>query len=303
MTNILEMALNIKKTKKKDATHFVLCNDGRIRYLIALKGGKKRLISNISSYSEKLSILMKLLNIIPFKLLSIINMGYFATIKFDDEIEKYYKKVTNEIFEDNNSHWNMIVGTYDNKQKLVVQSFIDNKKAIYFKIGNENSNKEMISEINFLSKKKHFSCFNISNMISAQILGKNHKFNIQVTEEFKGEKVEPVLIDDIVKIYQELSKDKKVIDGEEKEFSHGDFAPWNIKKDGQVYIVFDWEHCGYRINGFDLMHYCVVTKVMLQGIDLSKAFDYGMQRIHEFIPDFKIDKEAFIKEYKSLRLE
>ena len=69
------------------------------------------------------------------------------------------------------------------------------------------------------------------------------------------DKVEPELTEDIVRIYEELAGQKKVIDGVECEFSHGDFAPWNIKKNGKQYTVFDWEHCGYRMKGFDLIHY------------------------------------------------
>ena len=46
--------------------------------------------------------------------------------------------------------------------------------------------------------------------------------------EFVGDKVEPILTQEIVEIYEELSKDKK----NGLEFSHGDFAPWNLKRNG-----------------------------------------------------------------------
>lgn len=81
-------------------------------------------------------------------------------------------------------------------------------------------------------------------------------FNIQITKEFVGDKVEPILTQEIVEIYEELSKDKK----NGLEFSHGDFAPWNLKRNGDKYTLFDWEHCGYRMPGFDLMHYATIVQ-------------------------------------------
>lgn len=42
-SGILQQAVKIKRVNRKQATHFALCNGDKIRYLIALKGGKKRL--------------------------------------------------------------------------------------------------------------------------------------------------------------------------------------------------------------------------------------------------------------------
>lgn len=91
-------------------------------------------------------------------------------------------------------------------------------------------------------------------------------FNIQITKEFVGDKVEPILTQEIVEIYKELSKDKK----NGLEFSHGDFAPWNLKRNGDKYTLFDWEHCGYRMPGFDLMHYATIVQKVLNGKELSE---------------------------------
>ena len=93
------------------------------------------------------------------------------------------------------------------------------------------------------------------------------------------------------------------MDGTEYEFSHGDFAPWNIKKASDGYIVFDWEHCGYRVKGFDLMHYCVVSKMMLNGKSMKDAFNEGLEEICSFVPAFELDYELFKQEYEALRLE
>lgn len=306
MIEILEKALNIKKTKKKNATHFVLCNKGKIRYLIALKYGKKRLILNISSYSRKLSLLMKMLNIIPFDILRILKIGYFAKVDFNKEIEDYYKKITNEIFEHKNVYWNMIVGTYDNKQKLVIQSFNDNEKAIYFKIGDKNSNKEMISEIEFLSKKNTFKSFDIPKLLSSQKINENNKFNIQVTQEFNGKKVTPILNDKVYEIFKEIlsSKEIKIIDGIPYTFSHGDFAPWNLKmKDGK-YILFDWEHCGIKFYGFDLIHFIFQIENLLNKKSEKNALDVAVKLLLDYEKkNIKLDenklKKMYIEEIKN----
>lgn len=87
-----------------------------------------------------------------------------------------------------------------------------------------------------------------------------------------GDKVEPILTQEIVEIYKELSKDKK----NGLEFSHGDFAPWNLKRNGDKYTLFDWEHCGYRMPGFDLMHYATIVQKVLNGKELSEAIGITM---------------------------
>lgn len=304
MINILEKALNIKNTRKKNATHFVLCNKGKIRYLIALKYGKKRLTLNISSYSRKLSLLMKMLNIIPFNILKILKVGYFAQVDFNKEIEDYYKKITNKVFEHKNVYWNMIVGTYDNKQKLVIQSFNDNGKAIYFKIGDKNSNKEMISEIEFLSKKNTFESFDIPKLLSSQKINENNKFNIQVTEEFNGKKVNPIFNGEIYEIFKEISSSKKIkiIDGIPYTFSHGDFAPWNLKIKNGKYVLFDWEHCGIRFYGFDLIHFVFQIENLLNGKTKEESIESAIKQVEKYDEKIKfIDvKKLYFKECENI---
>ena len=228
-------------------------------------------------------------------------MGYFAEIKLNEEIYKYYCKITKKILNCENTYWNIIVGTYDEKQKIVIQSFINKEKVIYFKIGDFNSNKEMSSEITFLNQNKKFELFGIPNILSSQKINEKNKFNIQVTEKFDGDKVPPYFTEDIYKIYKEISKDKFIIDGIECEFSHGDFAPWNLKYKNNKYVVFDWEHCGIRICQFDLFHFIVVVEEKLNGKTLEEAFDVALKNIEKFEPII-INKEKFFEEYKKLRL-
>ena len=297
-SGILHETLKLVKTKKKKATHFVLCNGVKARYLIDLSWeGKKRLSQNISAYSGKLNLLMRLLGIVPFSVLKQAGLGYYAKVNLNPAIADIVEKPQFD-------GYNVIIGTYDEKQKLVFQCF---KKGItlseFVKVGNCATDVEMKAEIDFLEKAKNFTSFKIPELLKAQLISEDHPFNIQITQEFVGEKVLPILTEDIVQIYKEISNRTKCVDGTEYEFSHGDFAPWNIKKASNGYIVFDWEHCGYRVKGFDLMHYCVVSKVMLDGMDIQHAFNAGMVQIKKYMPEYSIEWSDFIKEYHALRLE
>ena len=193
----------------------------------------------------------------------------------------------------------MIVGTYDEKQKIVLQCFNASENADFIKIGNAATEKEMNTEISFLRQKRVYSTFDIPQLLGSISRADGATFNIQITKEFIGSKVEPALTQETVDIYKELSKEKR----NGLEFSHGDFAPWNLKRNGDRYTLFDWEHCGYRIPGFDLMHYATIVQKVLNGKELSEAFDEGLKNIHQFLPDFAIEKEGFFKEFEKLRTQ
>lgn len=294
-SGILQQAVKIKRVNRKQATHFALCNGDKIRYLIAMKGGKKRLSGNISTYSGKLGLLMKLLKYLPFAALKNIKLGYYVRAELRPVIKDEVRRL-------NSDAWNMIVGTYDEKQKLVLQCYRKDKLlADFVKIGNKATEKEMLAEIEFLNEKHSYQSFEIPVILGSRILNSECPFNLQITEEFVGDKVEPELTEDIVRIYEELAGQKKVINGVECEFSHGDFAPWNIKKNGKQYTVFDWEHCGYRMKGFDLMHYATIVEMVIHGKTLEDAFDQGLKNIHIFEPGFSVDKKVFLDEFRRLR--
>lgn len=296
-SGILQQAVKIEKVNKIQASHFALCNGDRIRYLIAIDGGRKRLSDNISTYSNKLGLLMKLLRYLPFALLKKIKLGYYVSATLHPAIEE-------EIQLFHLDEWNMIIGTYDEKQKLVLQCYSEgNPFATFVKIGNEATEKEMHAEIAFLKAKRTFRFFSIPTILGSKEKSVDCPFNIQITKEFMGEKVEPKLTADIVKIYKEIAAQTKVVDGVKYEFSHGDFAPWNIKKKGNQYTVFDWEHCGYWMPGFDLMHYAAIIEVVVNKKDFSEAFESGLASIRKYLPEFEIDKDRFLDEFRKLRTQ
>lgn len=293
-TGILESSIEYKQTSKKSATHFVLCNRDKIRYFISLEGGKKRLAENISSYSKKLFILLKIIRFIPFKLMELLRLGYFTDAKLDDEISKF-------IDNKNRNYWNVIVGTYDDKQKIVIQLW-NNKRtcSTYYKVGNIYSNKEMLTEIDFLNENNFYKTFKVPKIIKSQKINNNNKFNIQSTEEFVGSKVEPYLTNDIYEIFKEIvySKGINMIDDIPYGFSHGDLAPWNLKKIKNEYVLFDWEHCGIRFYGFDLIHYVFQVENLLNGKSKEESIDSAINQILKIDKDFKnIDRNKLKNMY------
>lgn len=289
-SNIVSQVVKIENASRKTATHFALSNGTYLRYLIDLNSGAKRLSENISTYSKKLGLLMQFINIIPFSILTNIKLGYFVKAELNTEVERCRRNIKKK-------HWNMIIGTYDEKQKIVLQCFNDLENADFIKIGNAATEKEMNAEISFLQQKRTYLTFDIPQLLGNVSRVDGAMFNIQITKEFVGGKVEPILTQEIVDIYKELSKDTR----NGLVFSHGDFAPWNLKKNGNRYILFDWEHCGYRMPGFDLMHYVTIIQKVLNGKELSEAFDEGLKNIHQFLPDFYIEKESFLIEFENLR--
>lgn len=289
-SNIVSQVAKIENASRKTATHFALSNGTYLRYLIDLNSGAKRLSENISTYSKKLGLLMQFINIIPFSILTNIKLGYFVKAELNTEVERCRRNIKKK-------HWNMIIGTYDEKQKIVLQCFNDLENADFIKIGNAATEKEMNAEISFLQQKRTYLTFDIPQLLGNVSRVDGAMFNIQITKEFVGGKVEPILTQEIVDIYKELSKDTR----NGLVFSHGDFAPWNLKKNGNRYILFDWEHCGYRMPGFDLMHYVTIIQKVLNGKELSEAFDEGLKNIHQFLPDFYIEKESFLIEFENLR--
>ena len=294
-SGILQQAVEIEKVKRKQASHFALCNGGRIRYLIAIDGGSKRLSDNISTYSNKLGLLMKLLRYLPFAFLKEIKLGYYVNATLHPALEE-------EVQQRHPDAWNMIVGTYDEKQKLVLQCYSrNNPLSTFVKIGNSATEKEMRAEIDFLNTRHTFSSLSIPTILGSKEKNANCPFNILITKEFVGEKVEPELTADIVRVYKEIAGNKKVVNGVKYEFSHGDFAPWNIKKNGNQYTVFDWEHCGYRVEGFDLMHYATIVEMVVRGRSIPEAFDIGRACIKQYLPEFNINRDAFINEFEKLR--
>lgn len=282
-SGILTECLHIEKTKRRSATHFILCNGDKIRYIIDLNGGKKQLSGNIKSYSGKLYLLMKLINVLPLQMLQTGKLGYFAKVVPCQAVQRNLLKTGTE-------HWNVIVGTYDEKQKLVFQCFADGRKTQYVKVGNQCTEVEMQTEITYLKEYHGNLGFIVPKLIAYELRNENCPLTIQITEEFFGKKIKPILTEEIVKLYQNICK-------KDPTFSHGDFAPWNIRKEGDKYIVFDWEHCGFRTEGYDLAYFTVVSRMALEHKTIEQAFDEGIIEIRRYLPDFSVDEEAFMEEF------
>jgi hypothetical protein len=281
--------------KRKDATHFVLYNGTRARYFISLNSqGKKILIDNIATYSRKLSLLLKLLIVIPFQVLKIAKKGEFVTVEMEDNVNSYIRKVAENYLNLVNFHFNIIVGTYVDKQKQVFKCF-STKVTIYFKVGNQNSDIEMVREMEFLKnsfkKVNTYQTFDVPELIDFKKITEGKHFNIQVTKEFKGDKVEPIMTEEIYKIFQEISGSCKkiIVDGEEHYFSHGDFVPWNIRKYRDRYIVYDWEYCGFRFYGYDLIHYLYQIESLLNGIYKSQAAIIAVSKAKKYEPKLQCE--------------
>jgi hypothetical protein len=49
------------------------------------------------------------------------------------------------------------------------------------------------------------------------------------------------------------------------------------------------------------MHYVVIVDMLINGKSASEAFDLGLDNIKKFVPEFVIEKEAFLLELKMLR--
>lgn len=173
-SNIVLQVVKIENTNRKSATHFALCSGLHLRYLIDLDGGAKRLSENISTYSKKLSLLMQFINIIPFPILNLMKLGYFVKAELNKEVETCRQNIQKK-------HWNMIVGTYDEKQKIVLQCFNASENADFIKIGNAATEKEMNAEISFLQQKRVYSTFDIPQLLGSISRADGATFNIQIT--------------------------------------------------------------------------------------------------------------------------
>lgn len=292
-SSILDDVLKLHRCMPAQADHFVLCNGKHVRYLISLRGGTKHLVRSVASYGGKLAMLLRLLPYVPFRLLQAAHIGYYAQAELCAPVARQLP---------NTAEWNMLVGTYDEKQKLVVQAFsADEAGCIFVKIGNAATEVQMTAEMRFLQERhNHFHYVQLPELLAATYRQDGAPFNIQVTREFKGSKVPPRLTQDIVAVYREIAGEPQLLDGQLCEFSHGDFVPWNLRHTDKGYVVFDWEHCGMKPCGYDLVYFGVVMRLACQGMMFDEAFDASLADIRRFIPDMTMDKELFYHLFTSV---
>lgn len=305
MKYFFESAVKCDISNKASATHLAIINGGKIRYLISndsvFRNRARNVMSNnISSYSKKLDLLMSSLTMIPDQVLKLAHLGKTVSVELPEEIETAVAEVAEKRWPNKKWNYNIIVGSYVEKQKIVIQCFTEDKTdaAIYFKICSDNARVEIENETNYLKSPIQSKIFENPKLCYSKMQKDGAQFNIQVTEEFTGEKVAPELTKEIYQLFQEIARFKKqeTIDGKLFSFSHGDFVPWNLKRTENGYVIFDWEYCGMRFYGFDLIHYLwqIHNKLMGQNekeaikesIRIAKSFDeYLCSLSNEYIEE------------------
>ena len=292
-SGILEEAFRLRRSNRETATHFVLCKGAKLRFLIHLNGGYPFLKRTVTSYGGKMSLFLKLLHYIPYPLLAKCGFGYYAHAELHPGIADCVPDEHN---------WNALIGTYSDRQKIVFQCFPRSGKTpgIYIKVGNERSEEQMQTEIRFLQQHGDYRHIALPKLLNAKLRSGDFPFNVLVTEEFSGEKVPPVLTPEIYALYRELSAESITIGNQQLVRSHGDFAPWNIRRQGDRHMLFDWEFCGWRPRGYDLVHFLTIVGMNLQHKTFSDAYDEALSVVHTYEPDITMDKEAFYREFTKL---
>lgn len=282
-SGILQQALTCTRCAAGEATHFALCNGGQVRFYISLNGGAARLARNVAAYGGKLQWLMRLLPVLPWRLLQAAHLGYFVRAELHPAVQELVPQ---------GAAWNMLVGTYDERQKLVLQCFRPaDALCTFIKIGNTASAPQMEAETDYLRGATAPQSFRLPELLGCRLMREGAPFNLQVTREFTGGKVAPELTEDIYRIYKEISSSRPAENG--NTFSHGDFAPWNLRREGNDYTVFDWEHCAMRPAGYDLVYYTVITEIALNGQKFTPAFETALAAARRFEPQLHMDKDAF----------
>lgn len=288
-SGILNEALNVTKCERKAATHFAICHGKRIKFFINLHSGIKYIKNTVSAYNKKLTLLLYVLPFIPWELLKIARLGYFVNISLHPSVAEAVPT---------SNRWNVLVGTYDEAQKLVLQCYShQDDRCTFVKIGNHGSDNQMKREIHFLQKNLQFQNFAIPTLLHATLADECSPFNIQVTEEIEGEPIPAILTDEIYQIAQEIAGESTIINGEAYSFSHGDFAPWNIRKNTSTYTVFDWELCKMRPIGYDLAYFVIMTEIALHKRNFNEAYDIAKKRIRALNPNIQLDKNRIYKEF------
>lgn len=289
-SGILREAIKITACKKNEASHFAICRGSNVKFVVRLRHGIPYLQKTVAAYNKKLALLLRCLPFIPPSILHHAGLGYYSRIS----LHPFLKPIL-----PSRNDWNVLVGTYDSSQKIVFQCFSEqNKTCLFVKVGNKGSAEQMEKEIRFLQKARDFESFSIPKLKHAELISEGAPFNIQVTDEFEGEKIPPVLNKEIYQIAKEIAGEPTLIDGIPHTFSHGDFAPWNIRKKGSSYTVFDWEHCKLRPEGYDIAYFVIVSEIALHSRKFDDAFCIAIEQIRQFDSDFQIDKQLLRQEFE-----
>ena len=284
------------------ATHFALYRGDRARYYIALEDGMgrtagRRLSANVSAYSGKLDGLMRLLGRMPYRALQLAHIGAYVSLELDGQVSDALDAVRRDALRCGKIWWNVLVGSYVEKQKAVFQCFRgDDAPAVYMKVGDSRSSAQMLAEAAYLQSPIPGTLLR-SPRLCLPIQGEG-KYRMQITEEFTGERVAPVLSEDIYRLFREIADSRTEVDaqGRALAFSHGDFTPWNMKKQGDAYMVFDWEYCGMRFYGFDLIHFVWQVQHKLCGKTEGEAMAESIRAARQFDERLRSLPDAYIEE-------
>jgi hypothetical protein len=276
-SKIVDNVIPYRKSKRKAASHFLLCYGGKMKYFISMNNGKKRLVANKANYSILANFLFTIINFMPFWFLKILKLGNYVKASLNNEIDEFLKSNNLSLY-----NWNVLIGAYDNKQKVVIQLWKKDENSIYCKVGDISSYNELLSEIEFIKNETGLYSFFIPQLIGYQVIDSSHFYNILLTKEIRGRKVNPCLTEGIFHIFKEIADSKgiKIINGIPYAFSHGDFTPWNMKKYKNKYFIYDWEHCGFRFYGFDLIYYLYQIERLLHKKTKDKALDIAIKKSH-----------------------
>lgn len=287
-SGIISDALRIEPCTASAATHYIIRKGSQMRYLIA-KGGETALVRSVVSYGGKAALLLRLLSYLPKCALTWAHLGFWAKVEAQSDITALIPP---------GYRWNVMVGTYCEKQKLVFQCFeTPVAESLFVKVGNAASEREMQAEMAFLQQDHpSFITGELPQLLSAHFRSENTPFNIMVTREFHGKKAKIILSQAIVDLWKEIAAVEQT-DGAagHLEFSHGDFAPWNLRRRGLHYIVFDWEHCGMRPHGYDLLYWGVVTRLARCGMGFDAAYAAAVKELLSYDVHPAMTKEEFYR--------
>lgn len=280
--------------KSKSKTHFAIFNGKQIKYLIDVndKNYYNNLIKNQSSYSINHRIFKYLIKLLP-NILSILPSKVKGC---NVKINKDLKSCLNNNINDKVIGYNYIIGTEGKHQKIVVQAVCEDKN-IYIKMGNNNTKELIINESKVYKILNNLDlCFITPTLLFEH---SENGININALSEVKGNEVTTQFNEDILRLYKEISNIKYDLNQKneiiELEFSHGDFAPWNIKKYNDKFIVYDWEYAKMRFKGYDVIHYIFQVQYLLNKLPMEEALDKAITNAKKYVTYLERLDNSYIK--------
>ncbi len=143
---VLNEYVSLDIVERMKATHFAFCYRSKVLYLIDLEFGYKLINKSAVAYSFRKLVFLAFLKLVPFWLFKVIKMGCYVKADLDSRIQEEVESLDGD-------YWNLFVGSYDAKQKMVFQVYNrENKTTSYIKVGVASSDREMLSEIDFFDK-------------------------------------------------------------------------------------------------------------------------------------------------------